>query len=251
MDSLVGTISRRGIGALVMGAALALSARAGANSLTISLPDIGNFAIEDVNTADTYTGSGFLGIYPNLPNDLGPTGPAFVNRFGLEYYNGIYSATELQASLAGLSGAIITSAFLNFSLSSGSSGSESVKVTSFTTTGTLGFNTSAPNNLGTVIGAGIKGGANSIDVTTLVTAAVLANQTWLGLYLTPEGPGDNFLYTFTDMNPDAAGLEIVINYTSGNSTPVSVPDTFPTVLLLGIGLGFMRCAAVRLKLQPN
>jgi hypothetical protein len=251
MISLLRQINRRGLGTLIMGAALAFSAPVYANSVTIDLPDIGDFAMVDSNTSHTFTGNGFLGIYPNMPNDLGPTGPAFVNRFGLESYNGIFSETELQASLAGLSGATITSASLNFSLNDGTSGNESVKVTSFTTTGTLGFNTSAPDNLGSVTAAGISGGANSIDITALVTAAVLANQNWLGLYLTPEGPGASYLWTDTWFNADAAGLKIVINYTSGTSTPVSVPETFPTVLLLGIGLGLLRCAAVKLKLQPS
>ena len=233
-------------GMFVLALALGLNLRAGANSVTISLPDIGTFGDYDFNTADTFTGNGFLGIYPNDNN--GPGSPAFGHLFGLEYYGEADSETELQASLAGLSGATITSASLNFSLNDGTSGSESVKVTSFTTTGTLGFNITPPNSLGFVTGTGIQGGANSIDITSLVSAALLNNQTWLGLYLTPEGPGLNFLYTLTDneLRADAAGVRIVINY---NANSASVPDGFSSICLLGIGLCFLCFAASRLKLQ--
>lgn len=169
--------------------------------------------------------------------------------FGLEYYGSSFSETELQASLAGLSGATINSAYLNFSLATGSGGNESVQVTSFNTTGTLGFNAAAPNNLGTVTGAGIQNGANSIDVTSLVSAAVQANQTWLGLYLTPEGPGENYLFTETWIDPDAAGLEIVIHYTAANNVRVSVPESASTAVLLGIGMCLLSLGARKLKPQ--
>jgi hypothetical protein len=212
--------------------ALVVSANAG--SLIVNLPDIGTFAgYTDANTSDTFGGSGFLGIYPTFATDEGSSGPQFAHLFGLENYNGIYSETELQASLAGLSGATINSAYLSFSLLSGTSGNESVNVTSFSTAGTLAYNTSAPNDLGSVNAAGITGGANTINVTSLVSGAVDADQAWLGLYLAPQGPGENFLWTYTygayGADANSADVSLVINYTGG-----SVPDASSTAALLGL-----------------
>jgi hypothetical protein len=216
-------------------AATYLAVCAKAATETISLPDLGTFGgYTDGNTADTFSGNGFLGLDPALANDYGPSGPAFVHLFGLEYYGGIYSETELQASLAGLSGATITSATLNFTLI-GHNGRESVGVTSFSTTGALGYHASAPNNLGSLTASGIIGGANSINVTTLVQAAVRADQSELGLFLTPEGPGLNYLYTYTSAeyggNAGSADASLVINYTA------TVPDGGMTLAMLGLAIG--------------
>jgi hypothetical protein len=117
-----------------------------------------------------------------------------------------------------------------------------VGVTSFTTTGTLGFNASPPNNLGSVTASGITHGANSIDVTSLVQAAVTADQSYLGLYLTPQGPGDSYLWTYTftgyGYNANSAGAQLVINYT--------VPENSATIVLLGIGVCLVGFGARRL-----
>jgi len=226
------------IKSLIVGAvaASALVASANAATDTISLPDIGTFGgYTDGNTSDTFTGNGFLGIYPPVQ------GTTFAHLFGLEYYGYVYSETELQASLAGLSGAHITSASLNFSINNGAGGNETVGVTSFTSTGTLGYNSSAPNDLGSLNASGITSGANSIDVTSLVQAAVTADQGELGLYLTPEGPADNnYLWTYTTGNPDAASASLVINYTAG------VPDGGLTLAMLGMAVSGM--AVLRRKL---
>jgi hypothetical protein len=223
--------------------ATALVAQLNAQTVTIALPDIGTFGgYTDGNTSDTFTGNGFLGIYPNDGQDNG--GPAFAHLFGLENYGGIYSETELQASLSGLAGDTITSASLNFSLNNGSGGAESVEVTSFSTAGTLGYSESAPNDLASLTANGITLGANSIDVTTLVADAVAANQSYVGLYLSPDGPSSSlWTYTYSGFgyNADSASADLVINYTP--AAAVGVPDASSTAALLGIvvsGLGLAR-----------
>jgi len=232
---------------LIAGAAVATALLAGANAATlrIPLPDIGTFtSYEDYNPSDTFTGTGFLGIYPTFSTDFGSAGPAFGHVFGLENYNGIFSETELQARLAGLSGATIHSASLNFSIANGSCGNESVLVTSFSTTGTLGYNACAPNNLGSVDPSGITSGANSINITTLVSAAVGADQSYLGLFLAPQGPGHNYLWTDTyAYGGTQADADLVICYTPGSTGPdasgkaallSSVPDASSTAAPLGL-----------------
>jgi hypothetical protein len=174
------TYSGYGYNANSANASLVINTSSG--SVPISLPDIGTFAsYEDYNTSDTFTGTGFLGIYPPAEG-----APAFAHLFGLENYGYIYSETELQAPISQFLNTTIVSAYLDFSLVDGD-GTTPVTVTSFTTTGTLGYNTSAPNNLGSLVAPGITLGANSINVTTLVQNAINADQNYLGLYLTPTG----------------------------------------------------------------
>jgi hypothetical protein len=216
---------------------------ASAQSTTISLPDIGTFgSYIDGNQADTYTGTGFLGIYPNGGGN-GPTG-GFAHLFGLENYGSVFSETELQAPLAGLAGDTITSATLSFTIQDGTGPNENVLVTSFTTAGTLGYNNAAPNNLGSLTASGIGEGADSIDVTSLVQAAVSANQSYLGLFLSPEGP-DSYVWTYTYTgdgdNANSAGAQLVIDYTS------SVPDAASTATLLSASVGLLAWAKHRRK----
>ncbi len=74
-----------------------------AASITYTITDAGTFTnYEDTNTADTFTGTGFVGIYPTFATDVGTSGPAFAHLLGLENYNGIYSETELQVGLSAL-----------------------------------------------------------------------------------------------------------------------------------------------------
>jgi hypothetical protein len=182
--------------AFSVAAGVTLSAWAG--STTYVLPDVGNFSdYLDSNLSDTFSGTGFVGIYPYLPNDVGPAGPAFAHLWGLENYNGIFSETELQVDISGLAGKTVTGATLSYVLRDGGGGSQSVKITSYTSTGLLGFNTAPPNDLGSVVFTSNGLAGNSADVTALVENAVMAGQNWLGLFLAPEGPGQNFQYSYT------------------------------------------------------
>jgi hypothetical protein len=229
---------------LLVSSLLAGALSASAQSTTISLPDIGTFAgYTDGTQADTYTGTGFLGIYPDITGGNGSSG-AFAHLFGLENYGSIYSETELQAPIGGLAGDTITSATLSFTMLNGAGGGENVDVTSFTTTGTLGFNNSAPNDLGSLTASGITTGLNTIDVTSLVQAAVSANQGYLGLFLTPGGPNGNlWTYTYTGFgyNANSANAQLVINYTS------SVPDAASTAAMLSTSFGLLAWAKNRRK----
>jgi hypothetical protein len=229
---------------LLVSSLLAGALSASAQSTTISLPDIGTFGgYTDGNQSDTFTGTGFLGIYPDLTGGTGGNG-SFAHLFGLENYGSIYSETELQAPIASLAGDTITSATLSFTMLNGVGGGEYVDVTSFTTTGTLGFNNSAPNDLGSLTATGITTGRNSFDVTSLVQAAVSADQGHLGLFLAPEGPNGNlwtYTYTGDGYNANSANAQLVINYTS------SVPDAASTAAMLSASVGLLAWAKNRRK----
>ena len=140
-----------------------------------------------------------------------PTGPAFAHLFGLENYNGIFSETEMQANISALSGTTITSAILSYSLVNGVSGSQGVTVTSYSSNGVLSYNETPPSNLGSTSFTSNGLSSNSVDVTSLVQNAVSSNAAWLGLYVTPNGPGDNSQWTWTSQfagggNPDSADV---------------------------------------------
>jgi hypothetical protein len=162
--------------------------------------------------------------------------------FGLENYgNGFVSSeTELQVNISALAGATITSATLSYTLLNGGDGltplsSQQVEVTSYTSHGTLGFNATPPSNLGTTVFTSTELSRNSVDVTSLVQGSVNGGSGytgWLGLFLTPLGPGYNPQYTYTSGYGDnSADVQLTVNYTPATS---AVPEP-ATVTLLGIG----------------
>jgi|SRR5208337_4154595 len=211
-----------------LGLVLSGAGRSQAGSITYTIPDVGNFAgYTDSTTSDTFTGTGYVGIYPTFSTDFGYAGPAFAHLFGIEYYNGIFSETEMQVIMGDLDGKKITSATLSYNLLDGGGGWQYVTVTSYSSSGLLSFNMTPPSNLGSTTFTSNGLSFNSVDVTALVQGAATADSTWLGLYLTPDGPGDNYQYTWTSgYLGDDAQVRLAVNY---------VPEPC-TMLLLGFGL---------------
>ncbi|MBN1909149.1 MAG: hypothetical protein JW818_05365 [Pirellulales bacterium] len=206
--------------------------------ITYTITDVGTFSgYWDYNTADTFSGTGFVGIYPGLPNDYGPQTPSFAHLLGLENYNGVYSETEMQVDISALAGSTVTSAILSYTLLDGGSGSQQVTVTSYSADGTLRFNATPPDNLGTVTYTSTGLSANSVDVTTLVQNRVGAD--WLGLFLSPDGPGQNFQWTYTSADhgeaPDSALVRLTVEYSES-----AVPE--PSTLLIWSLLGALGLA---------
>jgi len=240
-NNLITTARIAGILALT-----ALGAHAGTTTIDITQLYSGNKGYEDTTLSDTFGGTGYLGVYPDTPNEFGAQGPAVAQGFSLEYYDGVYSDVELEASLSGLAGDTITSATLSFGLFSGSGGNETVEVTSFTTNGVLSYHSTAPNDLGDVFGTATQG-MNSINVTSLVANAVGAGQSYVGLFLTPEGPGQNYLYTYSEggTGDNSADVKLTINYSPAGAP--GVPDGASSLLLFGLGLAGLGLMAHRFK----
>jgi hypothetical protein len=216
----------------VLALALVSGGTAKADVITYALPDVGNFSgYMDTNTSDTFTGNGFVGIYP-----AGGAGPAFAHLFGLEHYSGVFSETQAQVNIAALAGAHINSATLSYNLLDGAGESQTVTVTSFTTTGTLGYNETPPDNLGMTSFTSNGLSANSVDVTALLQAAVMSGNGWLGLFLTPNGPGDSHQWTYTSgFQGDEAALRLTVDYSLASPEPATLA-VFGTLAAGAFGL---------------
>ena len=209
--------------ALVLGGA----GRAKAGTITFVLPDVDASAgYWDYNTADTFSGTGFVGIYPPTEGT-----PAFAHLFGLENYGAVYSETELEANVGVLHGAVITSAILSYTLVNGGSSSQTVTATSFDANGTLSYATAPPNNLGSTTFTSNGQTSNSVDVTGLLNARLAAGKSWFGLYLTPNGNvGQNaYQWTYTSAefggNADAADVRLTVDFTTSAPNPAASPSS--------------------------
>ena len=188
---------------LLTALALALcgAGRAKAGTITYVLPDINSSpGYQDYNTADTFSGTGFVGIYPPAEGT-----PAFAHLFGLENYGSAYSETELQADVSALHGYVVTSAILSYALLDGGSRSQTVTATSFDANGTLAYAASPPSDLGSTTFTSNGLASNGVDVTALLNARVAAGQTWFGLYLTPNGNAFQSAYQWTYTSADNGG----------------------------------------------
>ncbi len=196
------------LAALALIAAVTPPARAA--TTIYNLPDVGTFAnYQDFNTSDTFSGTGFVGIYPTSAEG---SGPAFAHLFGLENYNGVFSETEMQVNITGLANTHIVNAVLSYNLVSANDGLQTVTVTSYLANGLLSFNQTPPSNLGTTT-FNSTGIANSVNVTALLQNAVTAGQNWFGLFLTPNGPNGH-QWTYTSPNGDEAGVRLTVEYSA-------------------------------------
>lgn len=201
---------------VILAAMLSLAPAAWAATISIPITDIGTFQdYTNPNTTDTYSGTGFVGLYSTAANDV----DAWVHLFGLESSD--YSRTILQADLSALAGHSITSATLSFSILDGGAGPHGIIITSYDADGTLRYSWDAPGNLGTVTGNADQG-VNTFDVTSLVSSRLAGGDSWLGLHL--QGTDDCcFMWTYTDpgndRTPDSALVRLDITYDGQGEIP--------------------------------
>jgi hypothetical protein len=215
-------------------ALLVMAPKAHADSVTYTIPDIGSFKdFSSSDTSATFSGTGFVGLY-------GPrVGDGFNHLFGIELDN--FSRTELNVDVSGLAGSTINSAFLSFDLKDGFADPQTVTATSFDANGALGYSFDAPSNLGT--GSYPVNGlaSNSLDVTSLLTDRISANQDWFGLYLQGSTVQQStYAYDFptSSILADRANVRLTVDY-----TPCVTPEP-GSMALLATGvlplLGFRR-----------
>lgn len=199
-------------------AALLLTPKAQAASVTYALPDIGSFpTFTNTDTTASYTGTGFVGL-------TGPrAGDAFDHLLGLEL--GDFSRTALNVDVSGLAGSTINSATLSFDLLDGASGFQDLTATSFNADGTLAYSFDPPSSLGSQLYTINGQSPNSLDVTSLLAARLGAGAPWFGLYL--EGSTlQQFSYTYDFGSsapvPDRAQMRLNVDYTPAAPEPGSM-----------------------------
>lgn len=222
------------IGRMTAGFVLAASLAAGSAQAAVTvyeLPFIGNWgdSYSTTDTSLTFTGNGFVGMYSD----------EFGALLGLEWRES--SRTNAQVQIGDLMGAQITSAVLSFNLLEGDNGESEVVITGYAGNGSLGFQWDAPaENFGTATGA-VSLGANAIDITSLLTAALDAETDWLNLHL--WGNSSLYLWTYAGYtyDVDRAGLRLTVTWDRAQQ-PVDVPApaTFGLALLGLAGLGLAR-----------
>jgi hypothetical protein len=217
---------------VLWGAAAVLALMAGpAGATTYVLPDIGTFPdYTDSNTSDTFSGNGFVGEYNTVANGV----PAYAHLLGVEATD--YSRTIVQVDLSGLTP--VSNATLSFLLLDGGSGPHGVAVTGWGGTGALSYTWDPPGaNYGGDNLTAIQG-ANSVDVTNLVNAAIASGDPWLDLELQGTDSND-FMWTYTwagdGFGPDRADMRLDV-------TEASEPAS---LALLGVGLAGLGLARRR------
>lgn len=195
-----------------------------ADSISYTIKDIGAFtSYRTNNVGQSYSGTGFVGLY-----NFGGSGE-FAHLFGIE--DTAYSRTALNVDISGLAGATINSAYLNFVLKDGTSGTQNVTLTSFTADGSLEYFWNAPDNLGSSNYSVTGHSVNSLNVTSMLQNQVAAGADWFGLHL----KGSNlyqWTYTYTGYGDtaDEALVRLVVDY-----SPSEVPTPGSFVALIGMG----------------
>ncbi|MCC7412199.1 MAG: PEP-CTERM sorting domain-containing protein [Gammaproteobacteria bacterium] len=191
------------VSALFAAVLLSGAQAASAGVVIYTLADIGTFAAytED-NVGQTFAGTGFVGMYETVRNGS----DQFAHLFGLEDVD--YSRTVAQVGIGGLAGAGIVSATLSFDLLDGSATDHGIAVTGFAGTGALGWIWDAPGSNYGSVGALVSDGANSVDVTALLAASVLAGDAWFNLHL--RGTDGQYVWTYSDGDPDNANVRLTV-----------------------------------------
>lgn len=169
----------------------------------------------DSNTAQTFNGTGFVGLYSTAGNGS----DAFAHLFGLEQSD--YSRTALQVDVSSLIGLPILSATLSYDLLHGYTANQTVTATAYTSNGSLGYFWNAPSNIGQVSFTSFGQSPNSVDVTALLTTALGNGDSWFGLHL--QGSSE-YQWTYTlNGDIDAANVRLTVNYLQAGP-PGAVPE---------------------------
>jgi hypothetical protein len=201
-------------------ASLLCTGSAFASTVSYTISDILNTPNYSVNNSgQTYAGTGFVGMYSNS---------TFAHLFGLE---GAFSKTNMEVDISGLAGAHIV-------LLENYDQTGSLTITGYDATGALGYQYNAPTAAyGAVSNNFAAGAQQSFNVTSLVQAALLQNENWLGLHLQNSSQG-RWTYTGGQYSVDRAQARLVVEF----APATTVPEPGPLAL---IGLGLAGLAAAR------
>ena len=233
-------MQNRFLSPLIAIAALLIGSDPVSAAVVYNLPEIGNFdGYTDTNLSDTWTGNGYVGEY--TPYGNGPDG-AWAHLLTLENYppDGLYGLTIVQVDLSGVSGPV-SNATLSFNILDGSTtDTESGLVYGWGGTGNLAFALAAPGvNYGSV-GTTFTSGLNSVDVTSLVNAALTSGDPFLEFLMYGDDTVDGHLWTY-DQPQDTN--------TYGTNTPnlqLSITENVPEPITLSLfGAGLAGAAAIR------
>ena len=214
-----------------------LASRAHAATITYILPDINTSPdYIDFNTALTFSGDGFSGMYGGAAGF-----DAWAHLFGVEQTD--FSRTIGQVDVSALAGTNITSAVFSFDLVNGSSGSQTLTFGYFSEDGTLSYNFS-PTLDGSTTFASTGQGSNAVDVTALLSAFLTGGGgNWFGFFL--QGSSEfQWTYTYTGFGagPDSANVRLTVEYQE-------VPE--PAALsLFGVALA-VSCGALRRRIAAR
>jgi len=208
-----------------------------ATTIVYPILDIATFpASYDTNVAQTFPGTGFVGMYASCFE------VSFVQLFGLE--STYCSRTILQVDISALAGQTINSATLTFQLLDGGAVTDhGILATSYSADGNLAYHWDPPDNLGTASGT-VNLGPNSLDVTSLLAARLAASAGWFGLHL--QGTDDQYIWTWTDpyqgFGRDRAEMRLTVDY---NAIPEPGTCGLAAGALLALGYLIRRRRASR------